>query len=293
MPMSRPLRIAMFVGSFPVVSETFIIRQITGLIELGHEVDVYADTRAEAGAPIHPEIANYRLLDRTTFMVLPPETAPFEMPVWPITGRTWPPGSGTSIHNATRVARALPRFFRCLWKAPRLACQVLDRREYGYQAASLSALFRLANLCRKSGQYDVLHAHFGTVGNSFRFARELWRAPLIVSFHGYDFSTVPRKEGAKVYQKLFATADAVTVNSDYTRRQVESLGCAAARLHKLPVGLDPDAFPFRERALKPGEPIRILTVARLTEIKGHAFVVRAVAKLRGLGGGVRYEIAGD
>ena len=291
--MSRPLRIAMFVGSFPVVSETFIIRQITGLIELGHEVDVYADTRAEAGAPIHPEIANYRLLDRTTFMVLPPETAPFEMPVWPITGRTWPPGSGTSIHNATRVARALPRFFRCFWKAPRLACQVLDRREYGYQAASLSALFRLANLCRKSGQYDVLHAHFGTVGNSFRFARELWRAPLIVSFHGYDFSTVPRKEGAKVYQKLFATADAVTVNSDYTRRQVESLGCAAARLHKLPVGLDPDAFPFRERALKPGEPIRILTVARLTEIKGHAFVVRAVAKLRELGGDVRYEIAGD
>ena len=291
--MSRPLRIAMFVGRFPVVSETFIVRQITGLIDLGHEVDIYADTRAEAGAPIHPEIAKYRLLERTTFMELPPETAPFEMPVWPITGRTWPPGSATSIHNSLRVARALPRFFRCLWKVPRLACQVLDRREYGYQAASLSALFRLANLCRKPGQYDVLHAHFGTVGNSFRFARELWGAPLIVSFHGYDFSTVPRKEGARVYQKLFATADAVTVNSDYTRRQVESLGCPAARLNKLPVGLDPGAFPFRGRVLKSGEPIRLLTVARLTEIKGHAFVIRAVAKLRGLRGDVRYEIAGD
>ncbi len=291
--MNRPLRIAMFVGSFPVVSETFILRQLTGLIDLGHSVDIYADARADAAAPIHPEITKYRLLERTTFMELPPEAAPFEMPVWPITGRTWPPGSPTSIHNSRRLARALPKFLRCLWKAPRLACQVLNRREYGYQAASLSALLRLATLCRRPGGYDVLHAHFGTVGNSFRFARQLWDAPLMVSFHGYDFSTVPRKEGAKVYQKLFAIADAVTVNSDYTRRQVVSLGCPAARLYKLPVGLDPEAFPFRERDLKAGEPVRVLTVARLTEIKGHSYVIRALAKLRGQGAALRYEIAGD
>src|SRR6266704_6707575 len=130
--MSRPLRIAMFVGSFPVVSETFIVRQITGLIDLGHEVDIYADTRAEAGAPIHPEIAKYRLLERTTFMELPPETAPFEMPVWPITGRTWPPGSASSIHNSLRVARALPKLLRCLATAPVLTAQVLKPSEYRY-----------------------------------------------------------------------------------------------------------------------------------------------------------------
>ncbi len=152
--MSRPLRIAMFVGSFPVVSETFIVRQITGLIDLGHAVEIYADSRAEAGAPIHPEIAKYRLLERTTFMELPPETAPFEMPVWPITGRTWPPGSASSIHNSLRVARAVPKFVRCLWEVPRLAFQVLDRREFGYQAASLSALL--------SGTAFVSRASCGT-----------------------------------------------------------------------------------------------------------------------------------
>jgi len=291
--MSRRLRIGMFLGSFPVISETFIVRQITGLLDLGHSVDIYADTRTEAEAPRHPEIAKYRLLDRTTFMEMPPETAPFEMPVWPITARTWPPGSATSIHNSLRVARALPMFFRCLWKAPGLACRVLDRRQFGYQAASLSALHRLATLCRRPRQYDVLHAHFGPVGNSFRFARELWDAPLVVSFHGYDFSTVPRKEGTQVYQKLFGVADAVTVNSEYTQRQVEMLGCPPARIHKLPVGLDPGAFPFRERVLRSGEPVRILTIARLTEIKGHAFVIRAIAKLRGQGADIRYEIAGD
>src|SRR5947199_8345537 len=104
--MSRPLRIARFVGSFPVVSETFIVRQITGLIDLGHAVDIYADSRAEADAPIHPEIAKYRLLERTTVMDMPPETAAGEMPVWPIRGRTWPPVSKTAVHDADRHARA-------------------------------------------------------------------------------------------------------------------------------------------------------------------------------------------
>ena len=106
--MSRPLRIAMFVGSFPVVSETFILRQITGLLELGHEVEIYADTRAEADTPVHAEVARYRLLELTTFMDMPRETAPWVMPVWPVTGRTWPPGSGTSSHNSLRLGRALP-----------------------------------------------------------------------------------------------------------------------------------------------------------------------------------------
>ncbi len=277
--MSRPLRIAMFVGCFPVVSETFIVRQIIGLIELGHDVDIYADTRAESGSPIHPEVTRYRLLERTAFMNMPPEAAPWEMPVWPITGRTWTPGSETSVHNAVRVVRASPKFFRCLRTAPVLTFKVLSGCEYRYQAASLSALYRLAALCLKTKAYDVLHAHFGPVGNSFRFAKQLWNAPLVVSFHGYDFSAVPRKEGRDVYQRLFDTADAVTVNSEYTRLHVERLGCPAAKLHKLPVGLDPAEFPFRERTRKTDEPVRILSIGRLVEIKGHEFVIRAIAKL--------------
>ena len=37
--MPRPLRIALFIGRFPVVSETFILRQVASLLDLGHEVD--------------------------------------------------------------------------------------------------------------------------------------------------------------------------------------------------------------------------------------------------------------
>ncbi len=194
----NPLRIAILVGTFPVVSETFILRQITGLLDLGHEVDIYADSRPEPGAPVHAEVEKYRLLERTVYMDMPPESAPWEMPVWPLTGKTWPPGESESIRNLTRVARAIPKLWRPFLTAPRLACQTLSPSQYGYQAASLSALYRLARLASQRKRYDVIHAHFGPVGNSFRFARALWKAPLVVSFHGYDFTTLPRRGGGPV-----------------------------------------------------------------------------------------------
>jgi colanic acid/amylovoran biosynthesis glycosyltransferase len=288
------MRIAFFVGSFPVVSETFILRQITGLIDLGHEVDVFAERRPDRAGPIHPEVTSYGLLDRTTYTDedMPEATGYWQMPVWPITGRTWLPGEERPLWNVARVVQALPTFLRCLRSAPGVAFHVLDPREYGYQALSLATLYRLGTLCCRR-RYDVLHAHFGPQGNAFRFARKLWDAPYVVSFHGFDFCTLPRQQGEGMYAQLFDTADVVTVNSDYTRKRVEALSCPPAKLVRLPVGLNPDDFPFRERVPRPGEPIRILTVARLVEIKGHEHVIRAVARVRERHPNVRYDIVGE
>jgi colanic acid/amylovoran biosynthesis glycosyltransferase len=291
--MSSPLRIAFFVGTFPVVSETFIVRQIAGLLDLGHDARIFADSRADASTAVPEAVRRHDLLARTTFVDAPPETAPYELPVWPLTGRTWPPGAEHSVPNWRRLLCAVPKFVRAFRHSPRLACRVLKSSEYGFQAASLSALHRLARLCGGAGRFDVLHAHFGPVGNSFRFARELWRAPLVVSFHGHDFSTVPRKQGRDVYRRLFATADLVTVNSEHTRRAVEGLGCRPDRIRKLPVGLDLAEFVFKERQRQVGEPVRIFTAARLVDIKGHPFVLRALATLRARHPEIRYDIVGD
>ena len=291
--MNHPLRIAFFVGQFPVVSETFILRQITGLLDLGHEVDIFSDARPEPGMPVHADVAKYRLLERTTYMDMPPECVPWELPVLPLAGETWLPGAAEAIPNWKRLADALPALGRCLERTPALTEKALSADHSGHRARSLSALYRLDRLSALPGGYHVLHAHFGPVGESFRFARELWRAPLVVSFHGFDFSTLPRKQGPRIYEKLFATADLVTVNSEFTRSRVAKLGCAHGKLRKLPVGLDLEAFPFRARTRQAGEPVRVLTVARLVEIKGHEFAIRAVAKTRHRHPELHYDIVGD
>ena len=286
--MTAPLKVAIFVGSFPVVSETFILRQITGLLDLGHDVRVFADMRSD---PVHPEVSRYGLPDRTTYMDMPAEMVPWELPVRPIFGRTWVPGAEKPIPNLRRLAAALPVLVRNLLMNPTLTRCTLKRSEYGFQAESFSALYRLDRLRRQKTRFDILHAHFGPVANSFRFIKELFRAPLIVSFHGYDFSVVPRKQGAGVYQKLFATATIVTANSKYTRGQLEKLGCPTDKIHLLPVGLNPAEFPYRARTLS--EPVRIASVGRLVEIKGHEYLIRAIHKLRAERPAVILDLVGD
>jgi colanic acid/amylovoran biosynthesis glycosyltransferase len=289
----RPLRIAFFLDSFPVVSETFILRQITGLLDLGHEVEIFANAPAGPDVPLHPEVTAHHLLEKTIYVDAPPESCVWEMPIWPIWGRTWAPGAASGTLNLRRLFRALPRIASCLTTSPRLAWQTLDAREYGYQASSLSAIYRLATLNSAGGPFDVLHAHFGPVASSFRFARALFEAPLVATFHGYDFSAVPREDGMKVYQPLFRVADAVTVNSDYTRQRVISLGCAPDRIHKLHVGVDVANFHCPDRAQLPAEPVRLLTVARLVEKKGIEYALKAVARLRQSHPNLRYDIIGD
>jgi colanic acid/amylovoran biosynthesis glycosyltransferase len=285
------LKIAFFVGVFPVVSETFIVRQITALRASGHEVDIFADTPGASGAPLDPEAG--KLIGHVTYMDMPLEVAPFEMPVSPIFGRTWPPGSSTPVWNLGRIARAFPKFARCFSTSPRLARRMLNKSEYGYRAQSLSQVYRMARLVEKGGKYDVLHAHFGPVAESFRFARALWRAPFIASFHGYDFTTVPRKEDKNVYRNLFATADAVTGSSAFALQRLFELGCPKEKLHRLPMGLDPARFSFRKRTLVGGETVRILLVARLTPIKGVNFAIDAISELRKRHANVQLDIVGD
>ena len=285
------LNIAFFVGVFPAISETFIVRQISALRAAGHNVDIFADARGNTEGPIDPEAR--ALIQNVTYMDMPVEVAPFEMPVSPIFGRTWPPGSSTSVWNVARVARALPKFIRCFGASPRLALRMLSKSEYGYRAQSLSQIYRMARVVEKGRNYDVLHAHFGPVAESFRFTRALCRAPSVASFHGYDFTTVPRKEGSNVYRQLFATADAVTGSSSFALQRLRQLGCPDAKLRRLPMGLNPARYPFRQRALVPGEPVRILVVARLTPIKGVNFAIDAIGDLRNRHADVRLDIVGD
>jgi colanic acid/amylovoran biosynthesis glycosyltransferase len=58
------LRIVVLSGLFPVLWETPFLNQITGLVQRGHSVDIYAD-QPQPDVPMHPDIDRLRLLERT------------------------------------------------------------------------------------------------------------------------------------------------------------------------------------------------------------------------------------
>jgi colanic acid/amylovoran biosynthesis glycosyltransferase len=281
-----PLRIAMFVGSFPVVSETFIVNQVTGLLELGHEVDIFAELRTASTTP-------EKLLSRTTFMDMPEECHPWELPIHPVTGETWIPGAAEAVSNFARLGRALPVLAPCYLKAPGLTRHLLDPAEHGYCAASLSSVYRLAKLLSTEKSYDIVHAHFGPVAKRFRFAKQLWNAPLVVTFYGYDFSAVPRKEGPGVYEKLFESVDRVIVISHFVGAEVEKLGCPKSKIAVIPLGIHTESFSLIERNVPSDSPLKVLTVARLVEKKGIDYCLRAFARVRQRFPRCEYEVVGD
>jgi len=209
------------------------------------------------------------LLDRTIYVETPP------------------------LRSGKRLVTAPARVAVCFRRAPRLALDVLNPVAYGRTAISLSALHRLYRLTQAPGRYDMLHAHFGMVGNRFRFAGALWGAPFIVSFHGSDYSVWPRIHGTGCYRRLFASADAITANSEHTRWRLVQLGCPAEKIHTVYSAWDMEAFAFAEHPRQPTDLMRVLTVGRLVEKKGIEYAIRAVALARESHPHIRYDIIGE
>ena len=157
---------------------------------------------------------------------------------------------------------------------------LVERAVYLNHALPVDSLEPVVGAALVPGAHDVLHAHFGTTARRFLFARRQADAPMVVTFHGYDFSSQPLVHGSTMYDLLFEHVDAVTSNCQPARAAIEDLGCPPGKLRLVRVPVDVSTFPFRPRRLEGLGRIRILSVGRLVEKKGHEVALRALAAAR-------------
>lgn len=73
----RPLKILFVVGCFPLLPETFIVNQLTGLIDRGHEIAIYSSHMGQK--KIHPDVLKYGLLNLTSYGQLPFDIASYDI----------------------------------------------------------------------------------------------------------------------------------------------------------------------------------------------------------------------
>lgn len=244
---SAPLRVAFLVDEFPSISQTFVLNQITGLLDRGHEVDVYARETSDS-ARQHPDVAAYRLRERTFSLACP--------------ARRWT----RLVKGAGICAQLLPRH-------PKAVLGALNPVRYGRAAASLSLLFQAAPFVRP---YDVLHCQFGHNGRLGAVIKKLGlQNRLVVTFHGYDIRAGIPTAGA-VYRELWQQADCVLAISRYNREHLVRFGADSEKIVDHPVGIDCRRFAYRPRPTRPRGPVRVITVARLVEEKGLEFGLRAL-----------------
>jgi colanic acid/amylovoran biosynthesis glycosyltransferase len=261
------VRAAFLVTAFPTVSETFILDQITGLMDLGCEVEIFA-SQPEAQCAVHPEVDAYGLMSLRRLPQMPESYA--QRP-------------GRAIRLAAADWRDLG------WPHARS----LNFLRQGPRAASLRLFFETAAFAGRPA-FDVIHCHFGPNGLRGLALRDIGalHGKLITSFYGYDVSEFPRQRRGNPYTQLFAKGDLFLAISEDMRGKLIGLGCEAARILVHPLGVKPEIFSAAHRAAA-GSPVRITTIGRMAPKKGIEYGLQAVAALVRDELRVQYDIIGD
>jgi colanic acid/amylovoran biosynthesis glycosyltransferase len=263
------VRVAWLTALFPVLSETPFLNQIVGLIERGHEVDIYADG-PQPGGPFHADVGRLALESRTRYPI------------------RWPPGRGGRWRAAARLIAAHRGSER------RLLLRTLDPSRFWHRAWTLDQLRRTARFLPVR-PYDVCYCAFGMdAPHALRLRRVgALDGELVVAFRGADTTKYVARRGPRVYARTFREARLLLPVCEFLGRRLVQLGAPAERVVVHRTGIDLRRWPYRERHPAAPDSLRLVSVGRLVEKKGIAHVLRALRLLVDRGVGAEYRVFGD
>lgn len=261
------MKIAFLVNQFPSVAETFVLNQVVGLIDLGHDIRIFADTSVR-NVKIHDNYEKHGLLKNIHYYRIPKNKI-------------------LRILKAIRlVIKYAPTNYGVIFRS-------LNIFRYGKRAGSLSLLYMSIALLEK-GPFDIIHSQFGTLG---LFAVSLNqflpnKCKLVTSIRGYDV-TVFLKKHPGIYNELFREGDLFLPVCEFLKDRLIQEGCEEKKIVVHYSGIDCSKFEYVQRQRVCGEPIKVLTIARLIEKKGVAFAIEAVSRLLSRGEKIEYSVIGE
>ena len=264
------MHLAIVTGHFPTISQTFVLNQITGFIDAGHEVTILASPPMKEEA-LHPAVEKYELMEKVHY--------------W-----AGDPSEETSAAGALLYAARMAKPKRLL-RALRDSRKAIRRGGDTWSAELVARAVRTAPL----PEFDAIVCHFGTLGRKCQMLRDMGalRGPLATIFHGYDMSLFLKDRGDDVYDRLFERGELFLPISEFWRERLISMGAPSSQTVVHRMGVDPGRFSFEER--KPGGEgrVEILSIARLVEKKGISYGLKAFARIVEDFPQARYTIIGD
>src|SRR5260370_3287078 len=249
---SKRMRVAYRVKTFPRRSETFILNEILGVEELGLELEIFSLRKLPpANEPVHPDVAKVKAPVR----YIPSLVRPL-----------WPPGLALLLFSHLALVLASPqryfaaaRFHFSSGSSPRLK----DFIQAGYLGR---ALIR--------GKFTHLHAHFANVPTTVaEIVKHLTGIGYSFTAHAKDVYLTPPSELARKIKEAECVLTCTAVNQRYLAGLADQGTPVRLAYH----GVDVNRF----RVLRSGDPPQngevplILSVARLFEKKGLEFLLEA------------------
>ena len=253
----KPLKIAFVVGAFPTVSETFIVNQITSLIDKGHSVKIYSYQKGNT-QKIHNSISAYHLLDNVIYKEKP---------------------SFNKFKRAFNFLKLILKYlFQINWS---LLFKSLNFNKYGKKAINLDVFYERKFFILNK-KFDVFHVHFATNAvdiATYKAEGFLRESKLVVTFHGYDINPSKIEFYKAYYKTIFEQVDYFTVNTIYIKEILLQVYPKLSNVFILPVGLDTNLFQKKDKNEQPEKPFKIVYCGRLIKLKGADVAVSILAEL--------------
>jgi glycosyltransferase involved in cell wall biosynthesis len=269
------MRIAYIVSRYPAPTHAFLVREVGGLRAAGVDVETISIRR-----PRRAELLTDadRAEATRTFDVLP---------VGPL---------ALLAAHLRELARGPHRYLLTLATALRLSAPGARSRLWALFYFAEAMIVR--SRCRRLG---ISHLH------AVQFADGAGDVALLAAHRAYEKGrewtlSVAVHGPAELYEvrryglaEKVRRARLVVAPSEFTRSQLlaqveEPHGARIAVVH---MGVDVDRFRFRPDSGRSGADVRVLCVARLARHKGHAILLRALARLRDEGLPLQTTLVGD
>ena len=253
------MRIAYLLSQFPVLSQTFVMNEIIELIENGHDLLIFSLSRPRRGLT-HPEVAEYRLMDRTFYLPLVSMVA----------------------MDAQEPSPRLASFGSRVYGGNTLTAKLVSN------ICSLTVAAYFARLAREL-QVDVLHSHFYGIASAVTalVSHQSW-IPFTYTCHAVDIFVSP---DPRVMRRHMEAAARVITPSYYNREYLK--GLTGINGNKIEVVRACHSIKKFKSVTRQENDRVILTVGRLVRKKGLHYGLLALRELVCEFPGLRYRIIGD
>ncbi len=261
------MRICFIVGEFPALSETFILNQMTGLMDAGSEVLIFAAGRSR-DTIVHEDVVRHGLLHHTRY----PDHA--------------------ALPWFARLLKFLVIFPVKVWRTPGPLLRSINVLRFGKEAWSLD-LFFTTLMFLQAREYDIVVCHQGRHGILGLKMKEIGalEGKLVTVFHVEDLADLVKARKSEALQRLFSKGDLFLPVSRYAGNKLLELGCPERKVVVHRMGVDVRQFDVSARRRAGGGKLRILSVARLIEKKGITYALEAMPRLGDLA--YEYLVIGD
>lgn len=252
------MKILFFVSQFPCTSETFVLNQVTSMIDKGHDVRIYSYGAADKNCN-HKDIEKYNLLSKTIYM---------DMQV---------PQS-----HIKRLFKIIPSILSLYIKYG-LKIFKLSNPKYGdiKKSKNLMQYYIAQRFLSLDWAPDAIVSHFGDNGIIITALRNASIIPLrtkcFTYFHAHEICRMSIKDTSNFYKAIFNKYDILLPINHLWKKQLIAAGANPCNVKVLRMGVDLMRFNYIETN-NINDTINILMVGRLCGQKGYEFAIKGVSE---------------